>query len=207
MASERPVVRRFAPAQRREQIVEAARTVIAERGLAATTVREIAAAAGVSTGTVTHHFESLDRILEAVLRSETTRVLERRRELLRERTTALERLLGLAQTLADDADADTHAYWRLWLDYWARAAHDRRLAAWQADHYREWRAAVEEAIAAGMASGELRRGDPAPLAFEITALIDGFMVQALLADGPEGRGSEGRLRAALERMLGSVADG
>ncbi len=52
---------------RRPLIVEAARSVIADRGLFATTMRDIAAASGVSLGTVTYHFRGIAEILGEVL--------------------------------------------------------------------------------------------------------------------------------------------
>ena len=52
---------------RRQLIVEAARSVIAERGLFATSIRDIAAAGNVSIGTVTYHFTGIADILAEVL--------------------------------------------------------------------------------------------------------------------------------------------
>lgn len=50
-----------------EPLVEAALEVIARDGVGAATVRSIAAQAGVSPGTVTHHFGSIDELLLAAL--------------------------------------------------------------------------------------------------------------------------------------------
>ena len=48
---------------RREQILDAAEHVLLERGLATTTVADVAATAGVAKGTVYLYFESKDEIL------------------------------------------------------------------------------------------------------------------------------------------------
>lgn len=50
-----------------EPLLEAALEVIARDGVGAATVRSIAAQAGVSPGTVTHHFGSIDDLLLAAL--------------------------------------------------------------------------------------------------------------------------------------------
>ena len=51
----------------RERIVEAAERVVRERGLARTTTKEIARAAGYSEGTLYKHFESKEDLFLAVL--------------------------------------------------------------------------------------------------------------------------------------------
>ena len=57
---------------RRLLLVEAAREVIAERGLFAVTVRDISEAGGVSAGTVSYHFTGIEEILGEVLKDEMT---------------------------------------------------------------------------------------------------------------------------------------
>lgn len=55
-------VRRHDP-QRRDRLIDAALTVIAERGVAGTTHREIARAADVPLGSMTYHFAGMDELL------------------------------------------------------------------------------------------------------------------------------------------------
>jgi AcrR family transcriptional regulator len=58
--------RRQPPDVRREQLLDAAELVLAERGLRATTVAEVAEAAGVAKGTVYLYYESKDDLLAGV---------------------------------------------------------------------------------------------------------------------------------------------
>ncbi|MDB4934703.1 MAG: Transcriptional regulator, TetR family [Labilithrix sp.] len=51
----------------RRQVLDAAIKTLAERGLAATSIQDIADAAGLSKGAVHYHFESKDELLERVL--------------------------------------------------------------------------------------------------------------------------------------------
>lgn len=57
------------PQDRRELIVTSAAELFARKGIAATTVREIADAVGVLSGSLYHHFESKDAIVNEVLSS------------------------------------------------------------------------------------------------------------------------------------------
>lgn len=54
---------------RRDQILQIAARLIAQRGYSATTVRDIADEAGILSGSLYHHFSSKEAILEEILRS------------------------------------------------------------------------------------------------------------------------------------------
>jgi len=62
----RPAVRRREPEQKRARLLEAARSLFAERGYAATTTAQLAREAGVAEATVFHHFPSKRALREAV---------------------------------------------------------------------------------------------------------------------------------------------
>lgn len=59
--------RRYDP-ERRQRIIDAAITVVGERGIAGLSHRSVAAAAEVPLGSTTYHFTSLDDLLVAALR-------------------------------------------------------------------------------------------------------------------------------------------
>ncbi|WP_280404011.1 TetR/AcrR family transcriptional regulator [Nocardia brasiliensis] len=61
--------RRRDPAQRRAEIIAAAETIIAEHGVGALTHRAVAQQAGLSPGSATYYFETLDEILIAALQN------------------------------------------------------------------------------------------------------------------------------------------
>ena len=62
----RGVARRREPERKRARLLDAARSLFAERGYAATTTAQLAREAGVAEGTVFHHFPSKRALLEAV---------------------------------------------------------------------------------------------------------------------------------------------
>ena len=94
--------RRLSAPARRSLILAAARTAILAKGLASVSVREIAREAGISSGTVTHHFPSIDELLTAVLRAESARFNETRAQILAGRRSALEGLFALGDRLFEE---------------------------------------------------------------------------------------------------------
>lgn len=177
MSDPAPARRRMSARARRALILEAARSEIVAHGLAAVSVRDIARAAGISSGTVTHHFASADDILAGVLRQESERSSAERARALAGARSAPERLRALGERLLADR-RQMREYWSLWLDCWARAAHDAALSEWQSERYASWRALVERVVAEGVRAGELRAADPAATATDLVALLDGLAVQA-----------------------------
>ena len=71
-----------APTDRREVILREAAELFARQGVAATTVREIADAAGILSGSLYHHFASKDDIVDAVLSTFLTDLRKRYDEVL-----------------------------------------------------------------------------------------------------------------------------
>ena len=58
-------MKRMTPVERREAIVVAALAVAVRKGLASTTVRDVATEMGTSSGLIHHYFESMDDVLAA----------------------------------------------------------------------------------------------------------------------------------------------
>src|SRR5947208_13106739 len=67
---------------RRAEIVAIAGELFAERGYANTTVREIADAAGILSGSLYHHFDSKESMIEALLRDFLDRIEVQYRNIL-----------------------------------------------------------------------------------------------------------------------------
>ena len=171
---------RLSPARRRELIVAAARTSVLERGLAATSVREVARAAGVSIGTVTYHFSGIDELLTEVLRVTLRDFYRPRRRRLDPDTTALARL----QLLIDEHFASPELYEQcvIWMEYWPRAIHVPSARAWRHRRYSTYRRYIARVLAAGAEAGEFAVDDPDVLATEFLALFDGLSVQMVVGD-------------------------
>lgn len=81
MTQAEPGLRSRKKAKRRDEIIAAARTLFAKQGIDATTMADIAAAAGISTPTVFNYFGSKDGVLIALISEGTTHARERDRHL------------------------------------------------------------------------------------------------------------------------------
>ena len=160
-------------------IVEAARTLIGEQGLAATSMRDVARAAEVALGTVTYHFAGIDEVLAEVLAEEMVTYSAPIMAAAREAPTGAAGLAVLADGLLASGDSAVQ-HWRLWLDFWSLAAHVPRYGAWQSEIYRDLHDLVTELLHRGAADGTLVVNDAPRQAIEFVALIDGLVVQCYL---------------------------
>ena len=69
--------------------------MFAERGLRATTVRDIADSAGILSGSLYHHFSSKEEMVDELLRGFLDWLFERYQQILAAESTPLDRLKGL----------------------------------------------------------------------------------------------------------------
>jgi TetR/AcrR family transcriptional regulator, cholesterol catabolism regulator len=93
---------------RRDELLELAATMFAERGLRATTVRDIADAAGILSGSLYHHFASKEEMVDEVLRGFLDWLFDRYQHVVDTQPNPLERFKGLFMT-SFDAIEDRHA--------------------------------------------------------------------------------------------------
>ncbi|MBI2702207.1 MULTISPECIES: TetR family transcriptional regulator KstR2 [Mycobacterium] len=80
---------------RRDELLELAAVMFAERGLRATTVRDIADGAGILSGSLYHHFASKEEMVDELLRGFLDWLFARYREIVESEPNPLERLKGL----------------------------------------------------------------------------------------------------------------
>lgn len=195
---------RLSVAERREELLRAAVEQIEARGVAAVRIADVASALGVSNALVLYHFSTKEKLVAAAFSYAAEDDLTQLRKLLGRRTTALRRLRSAVRWYAPTGQAKG---WRLWIEGWAAALREPALREVTQDLDRQWKAALADVVAEGVAAGEFHCPDPAGTALRLTALLDGLAVQ--LTSYP---GSVSRARAqewadeALARELGLRAD-
>ena len=93
------------PVDRRDVILERAADLFAKQGVAATTVREIAEAVGILSGSLYHHFASKDEIVDAIVSSFMDDLVQRYDAVMAAGDDPHDRLVGLVKaSIATSAD-------------------------------------------------------------------------------------------------------
>ncbi|MGB8652092.1 MAG: TetR/AcrR family transcriptional regulator [Mycobacteriales bacterium] len=97
------------PLDRREVILERAADLFAKQGVAATTVREIAEAVGILSGSLYHHFASKDDIVDAIVSGFMDDLVTRYDAVLASGTDPASRLVGLVRASVATSAEHPHA--------------------------------------------------------------------------------------------------
>ncbi|MCG7204891.1 MULTISPECIES: TetR/AcrR family transcriptional regulator [Streptomyces] len=191
--------RRNAPP--REDVLAAAMTMIADRGLEKLTMAALGREVGMSSGHLLYYFHSKDELLLQTLEWSEGRLGAERGRLLTGRGTARERLDAYVDLYVPDGHHDPH--WTLWLEVWNRsqnageAARDRQAAiegAWHRD--------LVALLAEGVSRGEFRPVDPDRCAARLRALLDGFSIHVAIGlRGTDRAQVLGHVREFLEADL------
>ncbi|MFF8970985.1 TetR/AcrR family transcriptional regulator [Streptomyces sp. NPDC014995] len=175
---------RLSVAERREELLRAAIEQIEARGVAAVRIADVAAALGVSNALVLYHFSTKEKLVASAFAYAAEDDLRHLRKLLGRRTTALRRLRSAVRWYAPTGQAKG---WRLWIEGWAVSLREPALRKVARDLDRQWKAALAEVIAEGVAAGEFHCPDPSGTALRLTALLDGLAVQLTSYDGAVSR--------------------
>ncbi|MFF4258323.1 TetR/AcrR family transcriptional regulator [Streptomyces sp. NPDC001663] len=186
---------------RRRLIVEAAVPLIAERGYKSVGVRDVAAAAGVSVGTVTYHFGSVQEILSEAMVLHIERYYAALSEAAEQATSGAEALRLLVDALFTE---DTDRHWRMWFDYWnaGEQGTDEAFARGQAQRYEAWHRQIRELAERGVADGEFDSDDLDGFTVRFAALADGLALQRLRQAPPLSTQEARRhLNRLIEREL------
>jgi AcrR family transcriptional regulator len=193
----------MAPDQRREAIVAAALDVAVTKGLASTTVRDVAARMGTSSGLIHHYFASMDEVLAAAFELVATQDLA---VSAREMSAAGSPIEALRTFFRTYTPADKDWAFQLWLDAWAEAGRRPAVQRTSRRLNLEWQGLLEGTIRDGVSTGTFRCPDPAGAAWRILSLLDGLALQ-VVAHGTTIRRDDvvAWSTAAAERELGLAA--
>ncbi|MGB3771462.1 MAG: TetR/AcrR family transcriptional regulator [Rhodococcus sp. (in: high G+C Gram-positive bacteria)] len=89
---------------RRSELLDLAAELFAENGLKSTTVRDIADAAGILSGSLYHHFDTKETMVDEILREFLDELFGSYREIVASNADARERLEALVATSFDAID-------------------------------------------------------------------------------------------------------
>jgi AcrR family transcriptional regulator len=169
--------------QRREQMLQAALEVMAERGYPETRIADVAERAGTSPALVIYYFKTKDQLLTEAIRFAEDNWYATGTRRMAGIPTAAGRLAELvAMSCLPEADADPPSSWVLWLDLWAQSVRHSEVAGVRQKFDERWRETISSLVLAGQEAGEFGPVDPADFAVALSALLDGLAVQIALGD-------------------------
>ena len=182
---------------RREALIAACATSLAQNGVQGTSVRAICTAAGVSPGLLRHYFDGIDALIAATYRWTGERVQTALSEAVAA-APAHSRARLLAYLTASFAppisDPELLA---TWLAFWALTKADAQIAALHKEIYHAYRADLENLL------GGCQPGNHRLTAVALTALVDGLWLELSLGNAPFSRDEAGQL---VEKWLSALLD-
>lgn len=158
----------------RRRLLEAARSVVAERGVAGATVEAMAAAADRTSGAIYDHFDGKDGLIVALLDqwkdATTAAILDD----LAHAESPTERLRSIWANFAAPRSEDGDQWVLLEHELWLYACRQEEVQHAAASRYADIRARLAQGLGEGMLGGER---EPAPSEAEAVAtLMIGLMV-------------------------------
>jgi AcrR family transcriptional regulator len=170
---------RMSPDERRRAIVDAALAVARRKGLGATTVRDVAAEMGTSSGLVHHYFDSMDDVLAAAFEQAAGADLSRAQAAVAAEPDPVSRLETFIRSYAP---AQSDWTMQLWLDAWSEAARRPALQRVSRRLNRAWQALVRSIVVDGVAAGVFETADADATAWRLLSVLDGLALQVVAHD-------------------------
>lgn len=167
----------------RQSILDSAMRVIAEKKISGTRLREIAARAGVSTGTLNYHFPSKEVLLQSLL-NEMDRVFNEERPVFLSGmglnpTKKLKWFLDQEKQLLSDRRQLAEVF----VDFWGHGLTDEQVRAKIRHMYGRWRGDIEAVIEEGMAADAFAVTNKSLASALVVSLMEGAALQYLI-DSP-----------------------
>jgi AcrR family transcriptional regulator len=175
-------LRRQPRAQTREEILDAAQRVFAQRGFHGASVEAVSEEAGFSTGAIYSNFKGKEELFLTLYEE---RIQRRRRELRDEMARAGGGEAGLASVAVNSAEAmEQESDWfLLYFEFLIHAARDPAFAERLKGIRGEGLAELAQGVADGLAQAELESSlDPQDLARAIRALSYGLALDQVVGD-------------------------
>ena len=189
------------PATRRDELLELAAAMFAERGLRATTVRDIADSAGILSGSLYHHFSSKEEMVDEVLSTFLTWLFDRYQHIVDTEPNPLARLKGLFMA-SFDAIEHRHAEVVIYQDEAKRLSSQPRFSYVEELNQRH-RAMWVDVLNEGIAQGYFQSGMDVDLVYRFIRDTTWVSVRWYQPGGPLTAEQVGKQYLAI--VLGGIA--
>jgi TetR/AcrR family transcriptional regulator, transcriptional repressor of bet genes len=169
-------------AVRRVQVFSAATEVIARETFCGTTIRKVAEAAGVSTGTVNHYFANKRSMLIETLAHVAREWNEDLRVAVEQAAPGPGRLAALMAAVAPGNPVN-QIRWKVWTAAWSEAVASREVRSALRSSNQRWIALLTEKFE--LINREMQGPDinASAVARTFGALLNGLIIQMLASDG------------------------
>jgi TetR/AcrR family transcriptional repressor of bet genes len=159
---------------RRQELLEAAFTIMKREGLQNTTIKKIAKEIGASKGIVHHYFKNKQELIEYTMRyAHASRRLDAAKR-LRHSTTPSDRLWAVLSVILDPLYLE-RGFCRLWISFSAEASRDPQLARLERAIHRRERSNLLHALRQIVPEAKAKDAT-----LGVKALIEGFRLRAAL---------------------------
>ena len=158
----------------------AALRVATAKGLANTTVRDVAAEMGTSSGLIHHYFASMDDVLAAAFEEAAGADLANTKAAMRACSNASARL---STFFASYTRTEEYRAFQMWLDAWAEASRRPALGATSRRLNVAWHELIATTLIEGVNEGVFVCHDPAATAWRVLSLLDGLSLQVAAHPG------------------------
>jgi AcrR family transcriptional regulator len=193
-------------AERKAQILDAAKISFAERGFSKTRMADIAQRSGLSKGALYLYFESKDAIILSLLEKVFEPELRDLKSLLESDQSAQERLLIYANRAADDIQRMLD-WMALTFEFIVLAFRREPIKKFINAIYKKNLALLEELIQQGIDAGEFELDQAQDAAIAVGAIIEGTIILWLYdPDGIEIRGHINRNISLLLKGMRSTKE-
>ena len=188
-------------AARRQKILEAAVSLVPHLGSSNVRLKDIAAEAGVSVGTLQHYFDSRDELVEAAFAFHADRVIDSVQAAIDSADDPWDQVRALIARFSSVHDVQSRS--ALWVEFAAGSARDNRLRQLMGETYAQWRTILAGAVTAGITAGSFRPGLDTDQAVDgICALLDGYELANTIGAWREPANAEATLLGLIASILG-----
>jgi AcrR family transcriptional regulator len=169
--------------QRRDQMLEAAALLIAQRGFSETRIADVADRVGASPALVIYYFGTKAHLLTEALRYSENTFYAAAEEMLAATASLRQRLETLVElTCVPDGAGDLPGAWGLWFDLWAQAFRQPQIERDRIELDKRWRSMIERVVRDGVEASEIGAVDAEEFAVTFSSLLDGLSIQVALRD-------------------------
>lgn len=170
--------------KKKKQILLAAMTVFAKKGVKNSRMVDIAQQAGIGKGTIYEYFRNRDEILVEAFYLVMGEMEAKLKSVLDDTKNPEEKVRAMIQLAYDTLSQFTADFIEIFVDFWSEGIRhrgkDENLAINLQAIYAKYRQQLSEVLSEGTTKGHFRQMDTSAVASALMAITDGLLLQLIL---------------------------